>query len=300
MKNWKEHKQICRSLVVGASGSMQIKHSEQTAAYAATMRHSAFVRSELNETEDFTQFFRHFQESKPGGRKAAARVMKDIALRQEQHKKESWLHLTLFELVHVDVERLTWPNSPLLVLLECIDLTALKKGIQHPHLLIWLAKVMHPDSHHTYYANQILLARQLVAYGVDVNAAQMPTCTTPLHTACCTSGVINLEFIDFLLQRGADPNARNHRGATPLMWTTRWAPGAAKALIDWPATDVNIVDQDGLSVLTLVREAMETISYTVDRPGNACRKAEDQSRLQQWREVEEMLVKRGARQLGSY
>jgi hypothetical protein len=82
------------------------------------------------------------------------------------------------------------------------------------------------------------------------------------------------------------------------MGTTGWAPSAAKVLIDWPATDINIVDQNGLFVLTLVCEATENISYAVDRLGNACRKAEDKFRLQQWLEIEEIQVKRGAHQLG--
>jgi hypothetical protein len=295
MENWKEHKKICRSLVVGASASMQVKHSEQTARSAATNAYNECMRLEFNENEDFTQFFKLFQESKSGGRKTAARDMKQIALRQEQRERDLWLLSILNELVHFDMDRLTWSNSPLLVLLECRDPTALVGAIRHPMLLNWLAQVMHPDGHRTSYANQILLARQLVEYGVDVNAAIMPNGTTPLHTACCSAGVTNLEFINFLLQNGANPNARNHKGATPLMWTTEWAPSAAKILIEWPATDVNIVDRKGFSMLTFVRQVLENISGATNRPGNACRKAEDRFRLQQWLDVEQMLVEKGAR-----
>jgi hypothetical protein len=79
------------------------------------------LRLEFNENEDFTQFSKLFQESKPGGRKTAAREMKQIALRQEQHERDLWLFSILNELVHFDVDRLTWSNSPLLVLLECRD-----------------------------------------------------------------------------------------------------------------------------------------------------------------------------------
>jgi hypothetical protein len=296
MENWKEHKKICRSLVVGASGSMQVKHSEQTARSAATNTYNQCMRLEFNENEDYTQFYKLFNESQPGGRKAAASEMKQIARRLEQHQTDSWLLSILIDLVHADVDRLTWPNSPLLVLLECRDPTTLLGGrTRHPMLLNSLASIMHPDGQRTCYTNQILLARQIVEYGVDANAAVMPNGTTPLHNACCSAGVTNLEFIDFLLQSGADPNVRNHKGATPLMWTIEWAPSAAKILIEWPATDVNIVDQEGVSVLTLVRKVIETISGAVDKTGNACRKAEDRFRLQQWLEVEDMLVEKGAR-----
>jgi hypothetical protein len=66
------------------------------------------------------------------------------------------------------------------------------------------------------------------------------------------------------------------------------------------ATDVTIVDQEGVSVLTLVRKVIETISGAADSPGNACRKAEDRFRFQQWLEVEETLEQKGARLLGMF
>jgi hypothetical protein len=297
-ENWKEHKKICKSLVVGASGSMQVKNSDQTDRIASTIEESESVRRQINEDEDLTQFFKLFQESEPGGRRAAAREMKQIALRQERRKQIDWLLYIVVKLVHFDVDRLAWTSSPLLVLLECMNLTAQVGGIPHPLMLVWLANRMPPDGNHTYYGSQIKLAQQLVAYGVDVNAVLMPYRVTPLHSACCTAGVTNLEFIEFLLQSGADPNTRDRLGKTPLMLTTNWAPGAAKVLIEWPATDVNIVDQSGNSMSALVRKVIEKKSGEVDLPENP-RRAEDQFVLQQWREVEEMLVERGARHLGS-
>ncbi len=231
---------------------MQMKELEATSSAILANEALERMRRAVSEDADFAQFCKLFQESKPGGRRATALKMKQIALRKEQHERDLWLFSILNELVHFDVDRLTWSNSPLLVLLECRDPTALLGGIRHPMLLNWLAQVMHPDGHRTSYANQILLARQLVEYGVDANAAVMQNGTTPLHTACCTTGVINLDFIDFLLQSGANFNSRKYRGATPLIWTMRWAPGAAEVLIEWPATDLNIVDQKGLSMLTFV------------------------------------------------
>jgi hypothetical protein len=309
-ENWKEHKKICKSLVVGASGSMQVKNSDQTDRSATFDVTCEGLRSLIHLDEDLTQFFKLFQESEPGGRRAAARDMKQIALRQEQDKKMRWLLPILVELYHVDADRLTWASSPLLVLLECMNPTAQVGGISHPILLIWLANLLPSDDNHAYYASQIVLAQQLVAYGVDVNAVLMPQRgvdvnavlmqqrKTPLHCACCTAGVTNLEFIEFLLQSGADPNARNHLGQTPLMYTTEWAPGAAKVLIEWPATDVKIVDQSGNSMSALVRKVIEKKSGEVDLPENP-RRAEDQFVLQHWREVEEMLVEKGACHLGS-
>jgi hypothetical protein len=69
--------------------------------------------------------------------------------------------------------------------------------------------------------------------------------------------VTNLDFIQLLLEGGADPNAQNHLGLPPLMCTTNFAPGAAKLLLNWPTTDANITDQSGESFLVGVREAAE-------------------------------------------
>ena len=114
---------------------MQVKHSEQTARAAATNAYNESMRLELKEHENFTQLFKLFHESQPGGRKGAASEMKQIVLRQEQHERDLWLLSILNELVHFDVDRLTWSSSPLLVLLECRDPTALLGGIRNPMLL---------------------------------------------------------------------------------------------------------------------------------------------------------------------
>jgi hypothetical protein len=168
-------------------------------------------------------------------------------------------------------------------------------GIHQPLWLDWLANLTHPDAHHICYASQIFLAKQVVMYGVDVNAV-MPNGSTSLHAACCSTGVINLEYIEFLLQSGANPNAKDRSGRTPLTYTIDWAPGAAKVLIEWPATDVNIVTRSGISMLVYVRMAKLRFPGTSDNPSpeRPRRAAEDQLLLQQWLEVEEMLLERGA------
>ena len=47
--------------------------------------------------------------------------------------------------------------------------------------------------------------------------------------------VTNLDFVELLLETGADPNAQDHLGLTPLMCTIEVAPGAAKFLLNWLA-----------------------------------------------------------------
>jgi hypothetical protein len=63
--------------------------------------------------------------------------------------------------------------------------------------------------------------------------------------------VTNLDFVEFLLQEGADVNAQEHWELTPLMVTNPHAPGAAKFLLNWPTTDVNITTLYGGSLQQL-------------------------------------------------
>jgi hypothetical protein len=84
--------------------------------------------------------------------------------------------------------------------------------------------------------------------------------------------------------------------STPL-----FAPGAATFLLEWPTTVVNITDRSGASFLAVVREAVAYVSNTfsdhVALPGNPDW-VKDKFFLQQWREIEEMLVERGGHDTG--
>jgi hypothetical protein len=68
--------------------------------------------------------------------------------------------------------------------------------------------------------------------------------------------VTNLDFVEFLLEEGADPNAQDHIGMTPLMCTTPDAPGAAKFLLNCPTTDVTITERSGESFLVRARHSV--------------------------------------------
>ena len=103
----------------------------------------------------------------------------------------------------------------------------------------------------------------------------------------------NLDFVELLLKESADPNAQDYMEMTPLMCTTSNAPGAAKFLLNWPTTDVNITMRSGVSFLARVRYTMTIFSDAIARPDNPDQ-VQDQFQVQQWREIEEMLVERGA------
>jgi ankyrin repeat protein len=142
-------------------------------------------------------------------------------------------------------------------------------------------------SDYTTHVNQLILAKQLIEHGANVDAVSIPHGATPLHNACYIENVTNLDFVELLLEKGADPNARDPQGLTPLMYSTPDAPGAAKFLLKWPTTDANITTRSGTSFLALVRKNVEHFSSNPDGVQN-------QFLLLQWREIEEMLVERGS------
>ncbi len=189
-----------------------------------------------------------------------------------------------------------WPsNSPLLVMLQFVDPNLLFGGGESSRatLLHILADRADPFDYST-HVNQLILAKQLVEHGANVNnALSNLQGMTPLHTACYSGNVTNLDFVEYLLEEGADPNTQDHMGRVPLMYTIPYAPGAAKFLLNWPTTDVNITTRSGASFLDVVRSTITDFSDEVALPDNPD-KVRDQFLLQQWRDIEEMLVERGA------
>jgi ankyrin repeat protein len=103
---------------------------------------------------------------------------------------------------------------------DCVGVTLL-------HELVYLAD---PSDYST-QKNKLILAKQLIADGAKLNAVASQEGATPLHVACAWFNVTNLDFVELLLEYGADPNAQDHLGKTPLMWTLQLAPGAAKFLL---------------------------------------------------------------------
>jgi hypothetical protein len=127
----------------------------------------------------------------------------------------------------------------------------------------------------------------------NVSAKARPDGETPLHSACFSGNVTNLDFVELLFENGADPNSQDLLGQPPLSLTYPHAPGAAKFLLNWPATDANITDRSGDSFPAKVRGAIEYFFNKVALTDNP-EQVQHQFLLQQWREIEKMLVERGA------
>jgi hypothetical protein len=286
--DWKkQHKKICKLLNVGR-GDVQVRtdaHTNRSIDWK-----EEFEKDERSLDEHMKRFFKLFKESTFEGSQAAALEMRKIAKRQNKQDQT----FLLFHSLHVigrcsNSEMLLWPNSPLLVMLQFVDPSALLgNGETTTTLLHQLADLADPSEYST-QVNQLILAKQLVENGANVNAVSIPDGLTPLHKACSSGFVTNLDFVEFLLEAGADPNAHGHAGTTPLMYTAPDAPGAAKFLLNWPTTDVNITSRSGLSFHDAVQRTLEYFSYKLAIPDNP-ETVQHQFAIRQWREVEEMLV----------
>jgi hypothetical protein len=291
-KDWKkQHKEVCKLLNVG-HGDMQVRTDVHTSRSVA--RKEAFEIQESNLTEDMKRFLKLFEESTFEGSRAAAQKMKKIAKRQvEQNQKFLLIH-SLYLLVLSNLEMLSWPNSPLLVMLHFVS-PHVMSGDEETRFtpLHYLAAMADPCDYSS-HEKQVILAKQLIEHGANVNAVSIPGGETPLHRACYSGNVTNLDFVELLLEEGANPNAQDHLGMTPLHWS---APGAAKFLLNWPTTDANITTRSGVSFLAKVRETVEKLSDRAARPDNPGR-VQVQFLFQQWRKIEEMLVERGAANTG--
>jgi hypothetical protein len=297
-EDWKkQHKKICNFLNVG-HGYMQVWDEDHTNRSNYMQR--LFEESERSFDEDDKRFFKLFQESTFQGSRAAARKMKKIAKRQTKTGRKFLVFHSLRLLARSPSEMLLWPNSPLLVMLQFVDPNmlsgdehdALEKDESRETLLHHLSDLAAASDYST-HENQLILAKQLIEHGANVNAVSTPQRKTPLHNACYSDNVTNLDFVELLMEGGADPNAQDHLGVTPLMYTTPAAPGAAKFLLNWPTTDANITTRSGASFLAMVREAVKYYSERVAFPDNPD-KVQHQFLLQQWRGIGEMLMERGA------
>jgi hypothetical protein len=289
--DWKQqqHKQICKLLNVG-HGDRQMR-TDYHATFSAQLKEQ-FESDKRILPEGVKRFFKLFEESTFERSQATAQSMTNFAKRQTKLEKYGIFYHSLHFLVRFsNSEMLSWPNSPLLVILQLVNPDEQLVGESSGTSLLMLADLADPFDYST-HVNQLILAKQLVEHGANVNAVSSVQDMMPLHRACFSGNVTNLDFVEYLLEEGADPNARDDMGHTPLMYSTTDAPSAAKFLLNWPTTDANIITaRTGESFLVMVRKDVRYFSKKVALPDNPER-VQHQFQLQRWREIEEMLMER--------
>jgi hypothetical protein len=112
----KRHKKICKLLNVG-HGDMQVRSGVHTVVSISFKE--LFESDEHQFDKEDKRFFKLFAESTFEGSRAAALEMRKIAERQTKDRQKALLFISLHLLVRSsNSEMLSWPNSPLLVMLS--------------------------------------------------------------------------------------------------------------------------------------------------------------------------------------
>jgi hypothetical protein len=299
-EDWKQHKQICRFLNVG-DGAVQVQIDDHTARYARLEDLFEISERRFDEDEDGKRFFKLFTASTHDESKAAAREMKEIAARQTKSSQKKMLFHSLSILMRTDSKKLLWPNSPLRIILHFVDANVRREDspeelARGPTPLHHLTYEANPNDH-TFHRNQVILGQQLFRHGANANLDAYKARLTPLHQACHSVSVTNLDFIQLLLEKGANPNAQDVDGMTPVMSAVPTAPGAANFLLEWstpPTTDIHNTERTGVTLLGWIHSTIEIFSNRAASHDDPNERVKDNFVLQQWREIETMLVEMGS------
>ena len=164
-------------------------------------------------------------------------------------------------------------------------------------LILHLSSCQVDPKDHSFHKHQVILGKQLFQDGATSNLDAWLPLGRPYALARCMPHELDDQpgFRQLLMEKGASPNVQDRNGYTPLICITFFATGAAKFLLEWspppppPTTDIdiNITNQAGLTALGLIRSEVHG--------GPINLQVKHAFFIQQWREIEKMLVERGSR-----
>ena len=155
-----------------------------------------FEVEERSLPEDEKRFYKLFTESTFEGSRAAAQNMKKYAKRQTKDKQKYLLFFSLQFLISSNSEMLSWPNSPLLVMLQFVDPNVQMGGPGSSWTLLHHLAILADPSDYTTHVSQLILAKQHIEHGANVNAVTTPQSRTSLHEASKCPGCYGNDTVD--------------------------------------------------------------------------------------------------------
>lgn len=155
-------------------------------------------------------------------------VMKNIAKTIPTNDQIVFMHAMCCLLLYAKPWQIDLPTSPLKILLQVgVDANAIPENGVYNCLTLLAAQHSEKGS---FKQNQVTIARNLVEAGADVNRSSLRDgagLIAPLYFACFSTHYTNLDFIQLLLENGANPNQQTVDGMTPLLASLEMAVGAA-------------------------------------------------------------------------
>ena len=316
-KAWKQHQKICSSLNVGKA--QQIRHPDHAKSQNLSAKLMAGLATFSTKSR---QLFAIFMSEDPSN--ATLAKMKTIASQIDLVERESLMFLSIGILLGIESKLIKRPTSPLLILLDSgVNSDLFDSGVgsdflSHPPNtrepdensitgLHFLTKFTESDE--SIFKRQVILAKQLIGAGADVNARASVSYyhNSPLHFACASSVVNNIDLVQLFLDSGSNPNQQNLFGETPLMYTMKMAMPVAKLLLTYDSKvpiDVNVRTVNGSTFLGGLNDCIEQVQRQRNRaavgifdPGDEkgwTNVAQYDYLLQQTKEVQQLLIERNA------
>lgn len=298
--DWRQHKTVCGSLNAGFAAQVSQPLHHERARGVGWQKEDSIAK--LKEAPEGRRLWDLFNSTDMSG-EAAAAEMKKILQRLSKPNKRRVMFMSVAILLKSPMKDLKKANSLLTVILRSgyVDPNVFSRGDEGTTALHLIAEACADPKDPLTLENQLVLAQQLLDAGADVNARASKkdfNMIAPLHRACSSNSVTNVDLVKLFLDHGADPNAKDSFGQTPLMCTMSYAVGAAMFLLEYDGpikVDVNAKDKKGSTILNYVRYYQREVSIQCDSPSlSPEEKPVKEFHLRQLKELEELLLAKGA------
>ena len=210
----------------------------------------------------YSYFKRTKEDDAPQKVNIIAELMKNIASAMPPNDKLVFLHVMCCLLLHAKPWQVDLPTSPVKILLQVgVDVNAIPEEGVYNCLTLLAAQNSERES---FKKNQVTIARQLIEGGAQVNLPSLEEgggLITPLYFACASFLYTNLDFVQLLIENGANPNHQTADGRTPLMASIEMAVGASIFILKFDhenkvEVDPNVRSKWGETVWSMLDNAI--------------------------------------------